>query len=119
MDEKTNAQSRGVFIAFEGIDGSGKSTQIQKLTSRLSAQGIKSYETREPTDAPIGSLIHQIMTGRVVSVDNRAIASLFAADRVDHLLNPYDGICKKLENGFLLFLTDIYFFLLCISWCGY
>ena len=109
MDEKTNAQSSGVFIAFEGIDGSGKSTQIQKLTSRLSAQGIRCYETREPTDAPIGSLVHQIMTGRVVSVDNRAIASLFAADRVDHLLNPYDGICKKLENGISV-ISDRYYF---------
>jgi len=109
MDEKTNIQSNGIFIVFEGIDGSGKSTQIRKLIGRLAAQGIKCYETREPTDAPIGSLIHQIMTGRVASVDNRAIASLFAADRVDHLLNPYDGICKKLENGISV-VSDRYYF---------
>lgn len=108
MDGKINEQSRGVFIAFEGIDGSGKSTQIQRLTSRLASLGMKCYETREPTDGPIGSLLHQIMTGRI-SVDNRAIASLFAADRVDHLLNPFDGICKKLENGISV-VSDRYYF---------
>lgn len=108
MDEKTNSQSRGVFIAFEGIDGSGKSTQIKKLTGRLASLNIRCYETREPTDAPIGSLIHQIMTGRI-SVDNRAIACLFAADRVDHLLNPFDGICKKLEDGISV-VSDRYYF---------
>ncbi len=100
--------ARGRFIAFEGIDGSGKSTQIQKIAHRLSLRGIRCYETREPTDSPIGSLIHQIMTGRVLA-DNRVIASLFVADRIDHLLNQTDGILQKINDGITV-VTDRYYF---------
>ena len=75
----------GKFIAFEGIDGSGKSTQIEYLTEKLKKENIYYYTTMEPTDSPIGSLIHQIMTGRV-KTDNKVIAALFVADRLDHLL---------------------------------
>lgn len=100
--------SHGKFIAFEGIDGSGKSTQINKIVHRLSLRGIKCYETREPTDSPIGSLIHQIMTGRILA-DNKVIASLFVADRIDHLLNKTDGIMQKINDGITV-ITDRYYF---------
>lgn len=106
MQMKNNRN--GCFIAFEGIDGSGKSTQIELMRKRLEQEGIVCYITREPTDSPIGSLIHQIMTGRVVS-DNRVVASLFVADRLDHLLNPIDGIKAKIENGIPV-ISDRYYF---------
>lgn len=99
---------KGSFFAFEGIDGSGKSTQIRNFAKYLKDSGRRCYETREPTDSPIGSLIHQIMTGRVLA-DNRAIASLFAADRVDHLLNKTDGICRLIDEGVTV-ITDRYYF---------
>jgi len=108
MSEKILQDSIGKFIAFEGIDGSGKSTQIKKLIAKLSLLNIRCYETREPTDSPIGSLIHQIMTGRILA-DNRVIASLFMADRVDHLLNATDGICEKINSGITV-ITDRYYF---------
>lgn len=98
----------GKFIAFEGIDGSGKSTQIQRLTQHLRDLGVRCYETREPTDSPIGSLIHQIMTGRV-KADNRVIAGLFIADRIDHLTNQTDGILQKIQDGVTV-ITDRYYF---------
>lgn len=98
----------GRFLALEGIDGSGKSTQVQKLTERLSSRGIRCCGTREPTDAPIGALIHQIMTGRMAA-DNRVIAGLFAADRLDHLLNETDGILRKVQSGVTV-VTDRYYF---------
>lgn len=101
-------KKKGIFIAFEGIDGSGKSTQLRMLSDRLKATGLRCYTTREPTDSPIGSLIHQIMTGRM-SADNRVLASLFAADRADHLLNDTDGICSKIDDGITV-LTDRYYF---------
>lgn len=104
----SGTEKRGKFIAFEGIDGSGKSTQIQRLQGRLRARGMRCYETREPTDSPIGSLIHQIMTGRI-QADNQVIASLFVADRIDHLLNETDGICRQIENGVTV-ITDRYYF---------
>ena len=108
MSGKSSDNHMGKFFAFEGIDGSGKSTQIRKLMGKLSSINIKCYETKEPTDSPIGSLIHQIMTGRILA-DNRVIASLFIADRVDHLLNSTNGICNKINDGVTV-ITDRYYF---------
>lgn len=99
---------KGKFIAFEGIDGSGKSTQVQMLRDRLKDEGIYSYTTMEPTDSPIGSLIHQIMTGRM-KTDNKVIAALFVADRLDHLLNDVNGIKAKIDEGTTV-ITDRYYF---------
>ena len=70
--QKNQKVNKGKFIAFEGIDGSGKSTQIQLLSNKLRELGIYCYTTMEPTDSPIGSLIHQIMTGRI-KTDNRVM----------------------------------------------
>lgn len=98
----------GAFIAFEGIDGSGKSTQVRLLGERMYKLNISFYTTKEPTDSPIGSIIHQIMTGRV-KTDNKVIAPLFVADRLDHLLNEVDGIKSKVNNGTIV-ITDRYYF---------
>lgn len=99
---------RGIFIAFEGIDGSGKSTQIKMLTDRIMEKGIRCYQTCEPSGGPIGSLTRQILTGRI-KTDNRVIAAMFAADRLDHLLNDVDGIADKIEKGISV-VTDRYYF---------
>ena len=98
----------GKFIAFEGIDGSGKTTQINMLKARLDKVGLRCYATKEPTDSPIGALIRQILTGRI-KADNKVLANLFAADRVDHLLNETDGIYNKIKNGTTV-ITDRYYF---------
>ncbi len=98
----------GKFIAFEGIDGSGKSTQVRLLSDRLRKEDIPFYATMEPTDSPIGSLIHQTMTGRV-KTDNKVIAALFAADRLDHLLNDVNGIVEKINNGMNVIMDRYYF----------
>jgi dTMP kinase len=108
MGALSGNMERGCLIAFEGIDGSGKSTQIRRLMERLSSLGIRCYETREPTDSPIGSLIHQMMTGRVRG-DDKVIASLFIADRLDHLLNETDGIFRMVDSGISV-ITDRYYF---------
>lgn len=101
-------QQKGTFIVFEGIDGSGKSTQIGLLKQRLQESGLRCYQTKEPTDGPVGALIRQILTGRM-KADSRVIASLFAADRADHLLNEVDGILEKVEQGVTV-LSDRYYF---------
>ena len=100
--------NKGIFIAFEGIDGSGKSTQIQMLANRIQEEGIRCYQTCEPSSGPIGSLTRQILTGRI-KTDNRVIAAMFAADRLDHLLNEVDGIVAKIEDGITV-ITDRYYF---------
>ncbi len=101
-------RERGGFVTFEGIDGSGKSTQIQNISKRLKAQDLKIYTTFEPTDGHVGSLIRQMLSG-TIAIDQRTIASLFAADRTDHLTNQKNGIKKKVDNGELV-LCDRYYF---------
>jgi len=97
-----------LFIAFEGIDGSGKSTQVKLLTEKLIAEGHKVYTTFEPTDSPIGSLIRNIFKGRMAA-DHKTIAALNVADRLDHLHNEINGLLKKIEEGYTI-ITDRYYF---------
>ena len=85
---------RGHFFVFEGIDGSGKTTQIHLLQKRIEQQGVRCMETKEPTDGPIGSLLRQCLTGRM-NIDEYSISAMFAADRLDHLQNETDGLCHK------------------------
>lgn len=99
---------KNLFIAFEGIDGSGKSTQVNLLTERLKKAGHKVYFTFEPTDSPIGSIIRNIFKHRI-EADHRTIAGLFVADRLDHLLNKTNGIIKKLDEGYTV-ISDRYCF---------
>ena len=99
---------KNLFIALEGIDGSGKSTQTKLLTEQLTTEGHKVYSTFEPTDNQIGKLIRNILKGNA-KADHRIIAGLFVADRLDHLLNDEYGIVKKLEEGFTV-ITDRYCF---------
>jgi dTMP kinase len=101
-------EKRGAFVALEGMDGSGKGTQIKKLKKRLEAEGYAVYRTAEPNDSPTGDLIHQIMIGRIRTT-NDVIAALYAADRLDHIQNDTNGILKFLRQGINV-LTDRYYF---------
>lgn len=97
----------GRFIAFEGLDGSGKSTQVALLARRLRAMGLPIQQTAEPTAGPVGSIIRQGMTGRL-ALDQRTIAALFAADRLDHVLNGASGMLGAVTAGTHV-LTDRYY----------
>ncbi|BAU54991.1 dTMP kinase [Mucilaginibacter gotjawali] len=99
---------KNLFIAFEGIDGSGKSTQVKLLKDKLEQAGLKVYTTCEPTESPIGKIIRDIFTHKM-EADHRVIAGLFVADRLDHLLNKTNGIIKMLEEGYTV-ITDRYYF---------
>lgn len=90
--------TKGRFITFEGIDGSGKSTQIRLLKNRIEKLNASCFETAEPSGGPIGSLLRQFLSGRM-KADERTLATLFAADRLDHLANVTDGVCSKIDNG--------------------
>lgn len=100
--------NKGKFIVFEGIDGSGKSTQLKMLSKYLEGQGIPCAVTCEPTDSPFGGLLRACLSGRL-ETDERAIAAMFAADRLDHIFNPVNGIEKKLNEGITV-LCDRYYF---------
>jgi dTMP kinase len=79
-----------LFIVLEGIDGSGTTTQLDRLAGHLSARGRRVHATREPSAGPVGRLLREILLGghRLPDgspADGRAMALLFAADRRDHL----------------------------------
>ncbi|HEY2722707.1 MAG TPA: dTMP kinase [Chitinophagaceae bacterium] len=99
---------KNFFIAFEGLDGSGKSTQVKLLADKLTKEGLKVYTTSEPTNNRIGLIIKDIFKHKM-EADHRTIAALYAADRLDHLLNKTDGILKKMEEGYTV-ITDRYYF---------
>ena len=100
--------TKNLFIALEGIDGSGKSTQIKLLADKLTTAGHKVYTTFEPTNGTIGSLLRNILKGSI-KADERTIAGLFLADRLDHILNEDNGLLKKLSEGYTV-ITDRYYF---------
>ena len=77
---------RGLFVAFEGGDGAGKSTQADLLARWLSDQGQEVVRTREPGGTPLGrSLRELVLHGEDGSVAPRAEALIFAADRAQHV----------------------------------
>ncbi len=82
---------RGRFIVLEGLDGAGTTTQTERLAAALRAEGHAVLTTREPSDGPVGTLIRQALTGRLVlpggagPLAPETLALLFAADRTDHL----------------------------------
>ncbi len=80
----------GRFIVLEGVDGAGTTTQCGLLATHLRKANAQVRTTREPSDGPVGAIIRQILTGRVVGAANRApgwvtMSLLFAADRADHI----------------------------------
>jgi len=75
---------RGVLIAFEGLDGSGKSTQLRRAAEALRARGLEIVETREPTDGPWGRRIREMArSGEVVPPETEL--AWFFEDRRDHM----------------------------------
>lgn len=83
----TGHQSRaeqGIFLTFEGIDGSGKSTQARLVASHLREQGFSVVETFEPGDSPIGATLRHVLL-HSEAMDARTEALLYAADRAEHV----------------------------------
>jgi dTMP kinase len=97
--------SRGLLIAFEGIDGSGLTTHSKLLVRRLREEGYKVGYSKEPTWGPIGVLIRELLLQP--SVDHEVLALLYAADRLWHL-RAYSclgaGLLKALEEGYIVVL---------------
>jgi len=87
----------GTFITFEGIEGSGKSTQIALLANYLTARGIRNVLTREPGGTLIGNQVRKILLDPANrSLDPTAELLLYAASRAQHL---HEIILPALTNG--------------------
>ena len=73
-----------MYIVFEGIDGAGKSTQIQMLKEWLEANGFRVETLVEPTDSEVGKLIRKILQRSDATTERvqKTLGLLFAADRM-------------------------------------
>jgi dTMP kinase len=101
---KRENMARGKLFAFEGLDGSGKSTQVQLLAEELSRRGHDVVMTREPTDGLYGQKIRQILGNRHLVTPEEEL-QLFMDDRRDHVQSL---ILPSLDAGKIV-LTDRYF----------
>ncbi len=99
---------QGKFIVLEGIDGSGKSSQVGPLVERLEGLGLPCRADREPTGRPVGALIRRALTGQT-PLDPRVVAALYAADRLDHLVNEENGLRSAIDRGITV-VSDRYYF---------
>lgn len=87
---------RGRLIAFEGVEGSGKSTQLELLRETLEGRDIEVVVTREPGGTPAGERVRALLLDPEVELDPRAEALLFAAARAELVA---EVIRPALERG--------------------
>jgi dTMP kinase len=88
VDPRLLASTRrqGCFVTFEGIEGSGKSTQIARLAERLDGAGEPTFVTREPGGSPLGRRLRGLLLGgEIARIEPLAELCLYVADRAQHL----------------------------------
>jgi dTMP kinase len=88
--------SRGVFITLEGGDGSGKTTQAERLQDWLAGEGRTVLRTREPGGTDVGVEVREIVLHHRGDITPRAEALLYAADRAHHVATV---VRPALERG--------------------
>lgn len=94
------------FITFEGIDGSGKSTQARLLADYLAGKGTKVFFTKEPGEGKLGGAIRtEILDRRDIDIEPYAELCLFCADRAQHVR---ELILPKLKDGYTV-ICDRYY----------
>ena len=90
----------GTFITFEGIDGSGKSTQLRLLANYLEQAGCDVLLTREPGGTPVGNRLRAALLDAQEEVDPLTELLVFAADRAQHVRRV---LRPALESGQVVF----------------
>lgn len=99
----TARRKKGLFVTFEGIEGSGKTTQLRTLARRLRRLGVPLLTTRQPGGTPAGARLRRLLL-HAGSIDPRAELLLMFADRRQHLT---ESIEPALAEGRLV-LCDRY-----------
>ena len=100
----------GLFIVFEGLDGSGESTQAEMLAKVLKAEfgGRRVWLTKEPSESSVGGTIRDSLQG-IYRLSPTALQFMFIADRFIHLTKEKSGIIPRLGRGDLV-VNDRYHF---------
>lgn len=107
-------RQRAEFFVIEGLDGSGVTTQAERLKNWLDHKGYEVALTKEPTNGPVGAVIRLHLARRLffekakdsfAPLDDYTLALLFAADRMDHLDNV---ILPMLDSGIMV-ISDRYY----------
>ncbi len=92
-----------MFIVIEGVDGAGKTTQVNMLKGKV-IRGKVIKTTKEPTDGKIGKLIRELLSEE--KFDNLKMQLLFAADREEH----FDSVIKNSIDSSGILVSDRYIF---------
>ncbi len=92
----------GLFITFEGIDGCGKSTQLNLLAEHLKSKGFEVIITREPGAKGLGEKLREILLNYDGDVSSNCEAFLFLADRAQHI----DNLVKPAVKAGKIILCD-------------
>ncbi len=89
-------ENKGIFITFEGVDGCGKTTQINKLNEYLKEKNYNTVVTLEPGGSEIGKNLRQILLHHKGFVANKAELFLYLADRAQH---TEEIVLKNVRDG--------------------
>ncbi len=100
--------SKAKFIVLEGIDGSGKTTQMKLLQMALTNMGVVSSVSAEPTGSPVGIEIRRVLKGQE-AVTTEKLAEMFACDRAIHNTDREWGIERMLSDGITV-ISDRYYY---------
>ena len=84
---ETSSERRGWLFVFEGIDGSGKTTQMRRVAEALRARGLRVVELFEPTDGRFGRQIRMLSRKRRRPIPPEQEMDLFVRDRMENVEN--------------------------------
>ena len=105
LSGSSHSTTKGIFIAFEGGEGSGKSTQAKLLAKYLKSEGFEVLLTHEPGGSDIGKELRKILLHTKKNVAPRAEALLYAADRAQHV----EQVIRPALAAGKVVITDRYF----------
>jgi dTMP kinase len=100
--------AKGKFIVFEGIDGAGKTTQVELLAQNLASLGREVSLSAEPTTLPSGKAIRRALKGEEPKSECE-MAAMFVLDRIAHNINSEIGIRALTERGIDV-ISDRYYY---------
>ena len=100
--------AKGIFIVFEGIDGAGKTTQVNLLAQNLASLGREVSLSAEPTTLDTGKAIRRALSGEEKKSECE-MAAMFVLDRIAHNINSEIGIRALTERGIDV-ISDRYYY---------